>query len=132
MKIQYPTKCRVLCIFKTINLYRIVRKEVPESMKDKKVVSLDIAALLSGAMLKGQFEERLKSVLNDINQADGKYILFIDELHTMIGAGKSEGSMVSKTTTTKNTIPFNSRMKRKCIEWLKALFIVLFRTCQIC
>jgi len=72
---------------------RIVRKEVPESMKDKKVVSLDIAALLSGAMFKGQFEERLKSVLNDINQADGKYILFIDELHTMIGAGKSEGSM---------------------------------------
>lgn len=72
---------------------RIISGEVPESMKDKKVVSLDIASLLSGAMFKGQFEERLKSVLKDINQADGKYILFIDELHTMIGAGKSEGSM---------------------------------------
>jgi len=72
---------------------RIISGQVPESMKDKKVVSLDIASLLSGAMFKGQFEERLKSVLKDINEADGKYILFIDELHTMIGAGKSEGSM---------------------------------------
>jgi ATP-dependent Clp protease ATP-binding subunit ClpB len=72
---------------------RIISGQVPESMKDKKVVSLDISALLSGAMFKGQFEERLKSVLKDINQGEGKYILFIDELHTMIGAGKSEGSM---------------------------------------
>lgn len=72
---------------------RIVSGQVPESMKDKKVVSLDVSALLSGAMFRGQFEERLKSVLKDIDQADGKYILFIDELHTMIGAGKSEGSM---------------------------------------
>ena len=62
-------------------------------MKEKKVVSLDLGALLSGAMFKGQFEERLKSVLKDIDQGEGKYILFIDELHTMIGAGKSEGSM---------------------------------------
>ena len=62
-------------------------------MKEKKVVSLDISGLVSGAMFKGQFEERLKSVLKDIDQGEGKYILFIDELHTMIGAGKSEGSM---------------------------------------
>lgn len=57
--------------------------QVPESMKEKKVVSLDLSALLSGAMFKGQFEERLKSVLRDINEAEGNIILFIDELHTM-------------------------------------------------
>jgi ATP-dependent Clp protease ATP-binding subunit ClpB len=62
-------------------------------MKDKKVISLDISALISGAMFKGQFEERLKAVLADVDAGKGKYILFIDELHTMIGAGKSEGSM---------------------------------------
>jgi ATP-dependent Clp protease ATP-binding subunit ClpB len=70
---------------------RIVSGNVPASMKDKKVVSLDVSALLSGAMFRGQFEERLKSVLKDINESSGKYILFIDELHTMVGAGKSEG-----------------------------------------
>lgn len=57
--------------------------QVPESMKEKKVVSLDLSALLSGAMFRGQFEERLKSVLRDINEAEGNIILFIDELHTM-------------------------------------------------
>ncbi len=72
---------------------RIVTGNVPQSMKDKKVVSLDISALLSGAMMRGQFEERLKSVLKDVTAGEGKYILFIDELHTMVGAGKSEGSM---------------------------------------
>lgn len=72
---------------------RIISGNVPQSMKDKKVISLDISAMISGAMFKGQFEERLKSVLADVNAAKGKYILFIDELHTMIGAGKSEGSM---------------------------------------
>lgn len=63
---------------------RIVSGNVPQSMKDKKVVSLDITALISGAMFKGQFEERLKSVLDDIDAGEGKYILFIDELHTMV------------------------------------------------
>mmetsp|Transcript_4812 Transcript_4812/g.6234 ORF Transcript_4812/g.6234 Transcript_4812/m.6234 type:complete len:654 (+) Transcript_4812:163-2124(+) len=72
---------------------RIVEGQVPLSMKDKKVLSLEVSSLLSGAMFRGQFEERLKSILNDINAAEGKYILFIDELHTIIGAGKSEGSM---------------------------------------
>lgn len=72
---------------------RIVDGNVPQSMKDKKVVSLDISALLSGAMMRGQFEERLKGVLKDVIEGEGKYILFIDELHTMVGAGKTEGSM---------------------------------------
>lgn len=72
---------------------RIASGNVPKSMRNKRVISLDISALTAGAMFKGQFEERLKSVLADVDAGEGKYILFIDELHTMVGAGKSEGSM---------------------------------------
>ena len=72
---------------------RIATGDVPESLKDKKVLSLDLAALLAGAKYRGEFEERLKSVLSEIENANGTVILFIDELHTMVGAGKSEGSM---------------------------------------
>ena len=72
---------------------RIAMGDVPESLKDKKVLSLDLAALLAGAKYRGEFEERLKSVLTEIESSDGKIILFIDELHMMVGAGKSEGSM---------------------------------------
>jgi len=72
---------------------RIASNEVPESMKNKRVVSLDISSLLSGAMFRGQFEERLKSVLKDIQDLSGEVILFVDELHTIVGAGKGEGSM---------------------------------------
>ncbi len=72
---------------------RIATGDVPESLKDKKVLSLDLAALLAGAKYRGEFEERLKAVLTEIENNDGRIILFIDELHTMVGAGKSEGSM---------------------------------------
>ena len=72
---------------------RIATGDVPESLKNKKVLSLDLASLLAGAKYRGDFEERLKSVITEIEHADGKIILFIDELHTMVGAGKSEGSM---------------------------------------
>ncbi|MDD2721078.1 MAG: ATP-dependent chaperone ClpB [Gallionella sp.] len=72
---------------------RIVNDEVPESLKGKKVLSLDMAALLAGAKYRGEFEERLKSVLKELAQDEGRTIVFIDELHTMVGAGKAEGAM---------------------------------------
>lgn len=72
---------------------RIVNEEVPESLKNKKLLSLDLGALLAGAKFRGDFEERLKSVLNELSKQEGQVILFIDEIHTMVGAGKAEGSM---------------------------------------
>ena len=72
---------------------RIINDEVPETLKNKRVLSLDMAALLAGAKYRGEFEERLKSVLNELAQDEGNTIIFIDELHTMVGAGKAEGSI---------------------------------------
>jgi ATP-dependent Clp protease ATP-binding subunit ClpB len=72
---------------------RIVRGDVPEGLKDKTVFALDMGSLVAGAKYRGEFEERLKAVLNEIKEAEGRIILFIDELHTIVGAGKAEGSM---------------------------------------
>jgi ATP-dependent Clp protease ATP-binding subunit ClpB len=72
---------------------RVVNGEVPEGLKDKRILSLDLGALLAGAKFRGEFEERLKAVLNELSKQEGRIVLFIDELHTMVGAGKAEGSM---------------------------------------
>ena len=72
---------------------RIVRKDVPRGLQDKTIFSLDMGALIAGAKYRGEFEERLKAVLNEVKESDGNIILFIDELHTIVGAGKTEGSM---------------------------------------
>src|SRR3954452_6534749 len=72
---------------------RIVRKDVPEGLKDKTIFSLDMSALVAGAKFRGEFEERLKAVLNEVKKSNGQILLFIDELHTIVGAGKTEGAM---------------------------------------
>jgi ATP-dependent Clp protease ATP-binding subunit ClpB len=72
---------------------RVINGEVPEGLKDKRILALDLGALLAGAKFRGDFEERLKAVLNELSKEEGRVILFIDEIHTMVGAGKAEGSM---------------------------------------
>ena len=72
---------------------RIVRGDVPDSLKDKTIFSLDMGSLIAGAKFRGEFEERLKAVLAEIKKSDGRIILFIDELHTIVGAGKADGAM---------------------------------------
>ena len=72
---------------------RIVRGDVPNNLKERKLFSLDMGSLIAGAKFRGEFEERLKAVLNEVKKSDGRIILFIDELHTIVGAGKTEGSM---------------------------------------
>ena len=73
--------------------HRIVRGDVPENLKSKQIFSLDMGALIAGAKYKGEFEERLKAVVNEVTKSDGQIILFIDEIHTLVGAGKSDGAM---------------------------------------
>ena len=72
---------------------RIVKGDVPDSLKDKKLFALDMGSLVAGAKYRGEFEERLKAVLEEIKASDGQILLFIDELHTIVGAGKTDGAM---------------------------------------
>ena len=72
---------------------RIVRGDVPEGLKNKTIFALDMGALVAGAKYRGEFEERLKAVLNEVKKSEGRILLFIDELHTIVGAGKSDGAM---------------------------------------
>ncbi|RMG33139.1 MAG: AAA family ATPase, partial [Methanobacteriota archaeon] len=73
--------------------HRITNKDVPENLKDKRIVQLDMGALIAGAKFRGEFEERLKAVLKEVEESDGQIIMFIDEIHTLVGAGKAEGAM---------------------------------------
>ena len=73
--------------------HRIVRGDVPENLRSKQIFSLDMGALVAGAKYKGEFEERLKAIVNEVTAAEGEIILFIDEIHTLVGAGKGEGAM---------------------------------------
>ena len=94
---------------------RIVNGEVAESLKDKKVLSLDMGALIAGAKYRGEFEERLKAVLNDLAKQEGKIILFIDELHTMVGAGKADGAMDA------GNMLKPAWLEVSCIVWVRLL-----------
>lgn len=91
---------------------RIVRGDVPENLKSKQIYSLDMGALVAGAKYKGEFEERLKAIVNEVTKSDGEIILFIDEIHTLVGAGKGEGAMdaanILKPALARRT-PFNRR-----------------------
>ncbi len=91
---------------------RIVRGDVPSSLKDKTVFSLDMGSLLAGSQYRGQFEERLKSVINEVKNSDGKIILFIDELHTIVGAGKTDGGAMDASNLLK---PMLARGELHCI-----------------
>ena len=91
--------------------WRIMKKDVPLNLKDKRIIELDMGALIAGAKYRGEFEERLKAVLEEIKQADGNIILFIDEIHNLVGAGKTEGSMDAANLLK----PMLARGELKCI-----------------
>jgi ATP-dependent Clp protease ATP-binding subunit ClpB len=95
---------------------RIVAGEVPDTLKDKRVLALDMAGLLAGAKYRGEFEERLKTVLKEVAADDGRIILFIDEIHTMVGAGKAEGAMDAGNMLLKKEIPIFEGMLLSDLE----------------
>jgi len=91
--------------------HRIIQGDVPENLKTKRILSLDLGALIAGAKFRGEFEDRLKAVLKEINEAQGEVILFIDELHTLVGAGAAEGAMDASNMLK----PFLARGELRCI-----------------
>ena len=93
--------------------HRIVNGDVPESLKDKKVLSLDLGALIAGAKYRGEFEERLKAVLSEIQSSNGQIILFIDEMHTLVGAGKADGAMDASNLLEAGARPRRASLRRR-------------------
>ena len=93
--------------------HRIVNGDVPESLKDKKVLSLDLGALIAGAKYRGEFEERLKAVLSEIQSSNGQIILFIDEMHTLVGAGKGDGAMDASNLLEARARPRRASLRRR-------------------
>ena len=91
---------------------RIVRGDVPEGLKDKKLFALDMGALVAGAKYRGEFEERLKAVLDEVKKSEGQIILFIDELHTIVGAGKTDGAMDAGQLFKTNACPWRTALYR--------------------
>ena len=92
---------------------RIVKGDVPEGLKDKTIFSLDMGALVAGAKYRGEFEERLKAVLEEVKNSDGKIILFIDELHTIVGAGKTDGAMDDRRYVKTDACPWRTALYRR-------------------
>ena len=83
---------------------RIVANDVPSSLKDKQIFELDMGSLVAGAKFRGEFEERLKAVLNKVKESEGKIIMFIDEIHLIVGAGRTDGALTSNAFTSNKTI----------------------------
>ena len=92
---------------------RIARGDVPEALKNKRVLSLDLGALVAGAKFRGEFEERLKAVLKEIESAEGQVILFIDEMHTLVGAGRADGAMDASNLLKPELAPRRATLHRR-------------------
>ena len=92
---------------------RIVSGDVPANLKDRKIFSLDMGALIAGAKFRGEFEERLKAVLNEVKRSEGRIILFIDELHNIVGAGRTEGSMDAGNLLEAHACPGRAALHRR-------------------
>ena len=99
---------------------RIVNGDVPESLRNKKLTALDMGALIAGAKYRGEFEERLKAVLNEVTTAAGEIILFIDEMHTLVGAGKSDGAMDAANPVSYTHLDVYKRQDKRCAACWKS------------
>ena len=94
---------------------RMLNGDVPAGLQNKRIIALDMGALIAGAKYRGEFEDRLKAVIKEVTSSDGRIILFIDELHTVVGAGKAEGSMDGASTLVQSLVELSFRSTRKML-----------------